>query len=75
LNVLSKGHHSLKSNWYDQDKNEWVMLLKGEAILLFKDKSSIKLQEGDFINIHALKKHKVKWTTPNIETIWLAVHY
>ncbi len=73
--IITRGHNSLKSNWYDQDKNEWVMLLKGEAILLFEDKSSIKLKEGDFINIPAHKKHKVKWTAPNIETIWLAVHY
>jgi cupin 2 domain-containing protein len=73
--IISRGHNSLKSSWYDQDKNEWVMLLKGEAVLLFEDKSSIKLKEGDFINIPAHKKHKVKWTAPNIETIWLAVHY
>jgi cupin 2 domain-containing protein len=73
--IISKGHKSPESGWYDQDENEWVMVLRGEAILSFADESSITLKEGDFINIQAHKKHKVEWTAPNIETIWLAVHY
>lgn len=73
--IISKGQKSPESGWYDQDSNEWVMLLKGEAILLFEDESTVKLKAGDFINIKAHKKHKVEWTAPDIETIWLAVHY
>lgn len=73
--IISKGHTSPESGWYDQDENEWIILLKGEAVLLFEDESSIKLIAGDFINIAAHKKHKVTWTTPNVETIWLAIHY
>ncbi len=73
--IISKGHSSPESGWYDQDKNEWIMVLKGEAILLFADKSSVNLKTGDFINIPAHKKHKVEWTDPATETIWLAVHY
>jgi len=73
--IVSKGHNSSESGWYDQEKNEWVILLKGEAILAFEDQSSVHLKEGDFINIPAHRKHKVDWTTPDQETIWLAVHY
>lgn len=73
--IISKGHKSPASGWYDQDNNEWVIVLKGEAILLFEDETSITLKAGDFINIEAHKKHKVEWTAPDIETIWLAVHY
>ena len=73
--IISKGHTSPASGWYDQDKNEWLIVLKGEAILSFADKSSLKLKAGDFINIPAHKKHKVEWTNPDTETIWLAVHY
>ena len=77
--IISKGHQSPASGWYDQDKNEWVMLLTGVAILLIADEqpnnSSIKFKAGDFINIPAHKKHKVEWTTPDTETIWLAIHY
>ena len=73
--IISKGQTSPKSGWYDQDKNEWLMVLQGAAILSFEDESSIKLKAGDFINVAAHKKHKVAWTEPEIETIWLAVHY
>ncbi len=73
--IISKGHTSPKSGWYDQDKNEWLIVLQGAAILAFEEEPSIKLKAGDFINIAAHKKHKVEWTESDIETIWLAVHY
>ena len=73
--IISKGHNSPESGWYDQDKDEWLIVLKGEAILLFADESSVNLKTGDFIDIPAHKKHKVKWTDPDTETIWLAVQY
>ena len=73
--IVSKGHKSPESGWYDQDQNEWVLVLRGKAILSFEDESTITLKEGDFINILAHKKHKVEWTDPGIETIWLTVHY
>ncbi|MGC1248314.1 MAG: cupin domain-containing protein [Spirulinaceae cyanobacterium] len=73
--IISKGHTSPEFGWYEQKQNEWVIVLKGQAILSFANESSVNLQEGDYINIEAYKKHKVEWTDPNIETIWLAVHY
>lgn len=73
--IISKGHTSPPTGWYDQDRNEWVIVLKGEAVVEFFDESSITLKAGDYIDIPAHKKHKVKWTVPDIETIWLAVHY
>lgn len=73
--IVSYGHTSPKSGWYESELNEWVILLKGEAILSFKEKEDVKLNAGDYINIAAFKKHKVSWTLPNAETIWLAVHY
>lgn len=71
--IISKGQQS--SSWCDQKKNEWVIVLKGEAIITFEDQTSVQLKEGDFINIPAHKKHRVSWTNPENETIWLAVHY
>lgn len=70
--IVSNGQ---ESPWFDQDRNEWVMVLKGNATLLFENQTSIQLSAGDFINIPAHSKHKVAWTHPDIETIWLAVHY
>jgi cupin 2 domain-containing protein len=73
--IVSKGHTSPDSGWHDQDNNEWVMILKGEAILTFADESHVTLKEGDYINLPAHKKHKVTWTATDIATVWLAVHY
>ena len=73
--IISKGHSSPESGWYDQEQNEWVMLLRGEAVLSFEDQSQVRLREGDYLNIPAHKKHKVDWTDPHVATVWLAVHY
>jgi len=73
--IVSKGHTSPASGWYDQPKNEWVIVLKGEAIISFENESELRLSAGSYINIAAHKKHRVSWTDPDVETIWLAVHY
>ena len=73
--IISKGQSSPETGWYDQEDNEWVMVLKGEAKLLFEDRTSVYLREGDHINIPSHRKHRVDWTKPDAETIWLAVHY
>ncbi|PAJ75334.1 cupin [Pseudoalteromonas sp. NBT06-2] len=73
--ILSKGHSSPVTGWYDQTQNEWVIVLKGEAILTFNNKPDVQLKQGDYLNIKAHQKHKVSWTTPEEETVWLAIHY
>jgi len=73
--IISKGHSSPDSGWYDQHENEWVIVLRGEARLSFKNNNDVHLVAGSHLNIPAHTKHKVAWTTPNTETIWLAVHY
>ena len=73
--IISKGHTSPPTGWYDQPKNEWVIVLKGEAIISFEDKTEVALKPGSHIDIAAHIKHRVSWTDPDNETIWLAVHY
>lgn len=73
--IVSKGHTSPSSGWYDQAENEWVVVLKGEAIITFESTNEIRLTPGNYINIPARKKHKVTWTDPNMVTVWLAIHY
>jgi cupin 2 domain-containing protein len=72
--IISKGHQSERDFWYDQDQNEWILLLKGAARLEFTDKV-LNLNPGDYVNIPAHEKHRVDWTTPDEETIWLAIFY
>lgn len=73
--IISKGHRSPESGWYDEERNEWVIVLKGEAVISFENGIDVNLKAGSHINIPAHKRHKVSWTTSKTETIWLAVHY
>ncbi len=73
--IISKGQSSPKSGWYNQDKNEWVIVLKGEAVISFENNKEVNLKVGSYLDIPAHIKHKVKWTDPETETIWLAVFY
>ncbi len=73
--IVSKGHSSPASGWYDQAEHEWVAVLKGEAKIAFENGEEVHLIAGSHLTIPAHTKHKVTWTTPDTETIWLAVHY
>jgi cupin 2 domain-containing protein len=74
--IVSRGHCSPAGFWYDQDGDEWVMLLKGSAGLRFEDREEvIVLAPGDHLHIDRGRRHRVEWTDPEQETIWLAVHY
>ncbi len=74
--IISHGHTSPEDFWYDQDQNEFVLLLKGKAELEFSDpEKTIILEEGDSLIIPAHQRHRVSWTKPETETIWLVVYY
>ena len=73
--ILSKGQTSPETGWYDQDKNEWVVVLQGAGDITFEDGNKVRLQPGDYINIPAHRRHKVSWTDPDSVTVWLAVFY
>ncbi len=73
--IISKGHSSTTDDWLDQIQDEWILLLEGQAKLQFKNDSSLLLlKKGDHLLIPAHRKHRVHWTHPEIETIWLAIH-
>lgn len=73
--IISKGHTSPASGWYDQDQHEWVVVLKGEAKIEIQDEGEQHLLPGSHLNIPAHQRHRVTWTRPDTETIWLTVHY
>jgi len=69
-------HKTPDGKWFNQDCDEFVLILKGSATLLFKENSEIvKLKPGDYINIPPHKEHRVESTDKEVETKWLAIHY
>ena len=73
--IVSRGHTSPESGWYDQDEHEWVLVLEGAAVLAFDDGSEVRLGAGDHVNLPAHRRHRVAWTAPENATVWLAVFY
>lgn len=67
--ILSGGQVS--SEWYNQEKEEWVCLLQGEAKLEYENGNILSLQKGDILFIPAHQKHKVIYTSE--QCIWLCV--
>jgi len=72
--IVSTGHASPPGYWYDQSESEWVVVLRGEAMLAFEDESII-LKPGDYVLIPPHRKHRVNSTSPSEPTVWLAVFY
>jgi cupin 2 domain-containing protein len=73
--ILSQGQSSPISGWYDQEENEWVIVLRGAGNITFADGREIQLKKGDYLQIPSHTKHKVSWTDPDEITVWLALFY
>lgn len=74
--IVSQGRASPEGFWYDQDQNEWVLVLEGAARIGFADEAdAVDLGPGDCLTISAHRRHRVEWTAPDRSTVWLAIHY
>ena len=58
---------------YDQDHDEWVILLQGSATLEVSG-AALQLEPGDHVFLPAHTPHRVLQTHPSPRCIWLAVH-
>ncbi|MFZ1643860.1 MAG: cupin domain-containing protein [Candidatus Contendobacter sp.] len=73
--IISIGHATPTEEWYDQDEDEWVALLQGQAGLRFADEDAARLlTPGDYVWIPAHRRHRVEWTSQNPPTVWLALY-
>ena len=74
--IVSRGQISPPDFWYDQDEHEWVVILAGKAQLQIDGlEQPVTLNPGDTYNLPAHTKHRVAWTAPNQDTIWLAAFW
>ncbi|MGO4987788.1 MAG: cupin domain-containing protein [Gallicola sp.] len=65
--ILSSGQ---SSDVYDQNEDEWVLVLEGESVLETEGKE-IPLKKGDHYYIKAHEKHRVLYTSENC--LWLCI--
>ena len=71
--LVSRGAASPDGFWYDQERAEWVLLLRGQAELRFESGETLQLTAGDPLLIPARRRHRVERTSP--DALWLALHY
>lgn len=74
--IVSFGHATPDGVWLDQPRDEWVVLLSGAAKLRFESSDLVvDVKAGDALLIPAHCRHRVEWTTPDRESVWLALHF
>jgi cupin 2 domain-containing protein len=72
--IISTGHSSPPDFWYDQNENEWVIVLQGSAVLEFESETR-HLVAGSYVLVPAHQKHRVRSTSSSEPTVWIAVFY
>jgi cupin 2 domain-containing protein len=74
--IVSTGQASPTGFWYDQPEGEWVIVVAGEAHVSIEGEAEPRmLKVGDWLNLPPHCRHRVEWTAPDRQTVWLAVHY
>lgn len=72
--IVSHGQPTPDGEWYNQDNDEWVVLLQGTAQLAFADGTEKEMNAGDYLLLPAHQLHRVNYTSNAPPCIWLAVH-
>ncbi|WP_201445526.1 cupin domain-containing protein [Belnapia sp. F-4-1] len=72
--IVSLGQSDPPGFWYEQEGEEFVLLLAGAARLGFADGTEQALAPGEWAVLPAGCRHRVAWTDPERETLWLALH-
>ncbi|MEG0795239.1 MAG: cupin domain-containing protein [Odoribacter sp.] len=70
--IVSSGHSSPKGFWYDQENDEFIYLVQGEATLEFED-HQVTLKQGDYLHIPKNCKHRLERSSIEPICIWLCV--
>ena len=73
--IISFGNVTPQGQWYDQEKDEWVLLIEGNAKLEFEDDRIVELNKGDYVHLPVHQKHRVIYTSIDPKCIWLAFHF
>lgn len=72
--IISWGDVTPEGSWYDQDHDEWVIVLQGEGVVEDVRGTRTVLAAGDSLFLPAHHRHRVVKTSGTPPCIWLAVH-
>jgi cupin 2 domain-containing protein len=73
--IVSSGQRSPEGFWYDQGRDELVVLLEGSAALEIEGEGPpVEMRPGAWALIPAGCRHRVARTASDQPTVWLAVH-
>jgi cupin 2 domain-containing protein len=75
--IISTGQATPEDEWYDQEDDEFVLLVAGAArILIAGEAQARELRPGDWVLLPAHCRHRVSWTESDpLPTVWLAIHF
>ena len=73
--IVSTGQSTPADKNYDQDQDEWVLLVSGSAGLWIEGEGERDLRPGDYVLIPAHRLHRVTWTAKDEPTVRLAAHF
>jgi len=74
--IVSTGQATREGEWYDQDGDEWVLLVAGSARLRVEGEDADReLHAGGWIMLPSHCRHRVTWTQSDPPTVWLAIHF
>ena len=74
--IISPNTINKNANWFNQNTDEWVILLSGSAIIEYSNNYSIVLEVGNYLFIPKNTKHRViKTHSESGTSIWLAIHF
>src|SRR5262249_1867268 len=66
--IVSLGHAWPPGFWYDQEENEFVLLVHGGARLDVEGRGAVALGPGDWIDLPAHVRHRVSFINPAATT-------
>jgi cupin 2 domain-containing protein len=72
--IVSTGQSTPAGEWLAGERDEWVVLLAGQAELSYADGFRLRLAPGDYVLIPAGERHRVESTSAEPPCVWLAVH-
>ncbi|MDL2317203.1 cupin domain-containing protein [Desulfovibrio sp. OttesenSCG-928-A18] len=70
--ILSRGQTSGEGFYYEQEQDEWVLVMEGAARIACEDGRQVDLKRGDALFLPKKLRHRVSFTSD--PCFWLAIH-